>query len=188
MGQALTVVAFFDRRKDAEHGVSSLVQAGFPPEQVGYLEPTEAPELKDPIRGVAGAIAIGASSGAVIGGALAAVTVGLVPGVGEALVAGALVPVLLAAVTGSSAGAVAGGLFGAEDEPHCLKELQAGRILVSVEVADPAAEARAAALLGASNALEVDSLGQGYFLNVQLTERMTTGRWQAAAGDLTTSP
>jgi hypothetical protein len=70
-------------------------------------------------------------------------------------------------VTGSSTGAVAGGLLGtaasSEDEPYFMEEIQAGRILVSVEVPDAEAEARAAALLGASQALEVDSLGTTHF-------------------------
>ena len=167
MAHALTVVALYERDEDAKHAVSSLVEAGFPAEHVGYLEPTDMPELKNPAKGAAEGIAVGAGSGAVIGGILGAVAVGLIPGVGPALVAGALVPVVMGLVTGSSTGAVAGGLLGtaasSEDEPYFMEEIQAGRILVSVEVPDAEAEARAAALLGASHALEVDSLGTTHF-------------------------
>ena len=165
MAHALTVVALFANRENAEQAVSRLVRASFPPEHVGYLEPTNVRELRNPAKGAAEGIAAGATSGALIGGVLAAVEVG-VPGVGEALVAGALLPMVMGAVTGSYTGAVAGGLFGAaasgEGEPYFMEEIQAGRILVSVEVADRAAEARAATVLGESNALEVDSLGTAH--------------------------
>ena len=166
MAHALTVVALFADRENAEQAVTRLVRAGFPPEHVGYLQPTDVRELRNPAKAAAEGIAAGATSGALIGGVLGAVTVGLVPLVGPALVAGALLPVVMGAVTGSSAGAVTGGLFGAaassEEEPYFMEEIQAGRILVSVEVPDPAAEAKAAAILGESNALEVDSLGTAH--------------------------
>jgi hypothetical protein len=99
---------------------------------------------------------------------LAAVgVVGLVPGIGEVLVAGALLPVVMGAVTGSSTGAVAGGYLGAaagrEEEPYFLPEVQAGRVLVCVEVPDTASQAKAETLLTESSALEVDSLGTTHF-------------------------
>jgi hypothetical protein len=153
----------FAQRDDAHQAASSLLQAGFPAEHVGYLEPTDVQKLRNPAKGAAEGIAAGASSGAVIGAILGAVAVGLVPGVGEALVAGALVPVVMGLVTGSATGGVAGGLLGtaasSEDEPYFMEEVQAGRILVSVEVPDPATEARAAEVLRGSEAMEVDSLG-----------------------------
>jgi hypothetical protein len=167
MAHALTVVALFARREDAQRAAMSLLQAGFPAEHIGYLEPTDVRELNNPAKGAAEGIATGASSGAVIGGLLGAVAVGLIPGVGQALVAGALVPVVMGIVTGGATGAVAGGLLGtaasSEDELYFMEEIEAGRILVSVEVPDPAAEARAAALLPESGALEVDSLGTTHF-------------------------
>jgi hypothetical protein len=166
MAHALTVVAVFAERHDAQHATSSLLQAGFPAEHIGYLEPADVQELKNPAKGAAEGIAAGGSSGAVIGGILGAVAVGLIPGVGEALVAGALVPVVMGVVTGGSTGAVAGGLLGtaasSEDEPYFMEEIQAGRILVSVEVPDTTAEANAGALLRESKALEVDSLGTAH--------------------------
>jgi hypothetical protein len=166
MAHPLTVVALFADRENAEQAVSKLVQAGYPPEHVGYLEPTDVREVRNPARGAAEGIAVGGASGVVIGGVLAAVATGLVPGVGVALVAGALVPVIMGVVTGGSTGAVAGGLLGAEasseDDSYFMEEIQAGRILVSVEVPDQAAEAKAEALLRESNALEVDSLGTAH--------------------------
>ncbi len=166
MAHALTVVALFSRRDDGQHAVTSLLQAGFPAEHIGFLEPTDVPELKNQAKGAAEGIAIGASSGAVIGGILGAVAVGLIPGVGAAVVAGALVPLVMGVVTGGAAGAATGGLVGpaatGEDDLYFLEEIQAGRVLVSVEVPDPPAEARASALLRENKALEVDSLGTAH--------------------------
>jgi hypothetical protein len=162
MAHPLTVVALFGRPGDAHHAATSLLQAGFPAEHVGYLEPADLPELKHPARGAAEGILVGGSSGAVIGGILGAVAVGLIPGVGPALVAGALVGV----ATGGSTGAVAGGLLGtevsSEDESYFMEEIQAGRILVSAEVPDRAAETKADEVLRESGALEVDSLGTAH--------------------------
>jgi hypothetical protein len=111
-------------------------------------------------------MAIGGSSGAVIGAVLGAVSAGLVPGVGAAVVAGALVPVVMGLVTGGATGAVSGGLLGtaagSEEEPYFMEEIQAGRVLVSVEVPDSAADEKAAAVLRESDALEVDSLGTAH--------------------------
>jgi hypothetical protein len=166
MSHALTVVGLFAHREDAEHAVRSLIRAGFPPEEIGYLEPTEVRESKNPARAAVKGVVAGAASGSAIGALLAAVGVGLVPGLGQVLVAGALVPVVTGAVLGGSTGAVTGGLLGAtageEDEPYFMEEVQAGRILVSVEVGDETAEAKVADLLRTSNALEVDSLGTAH--------------------------
>jgi hypothetical protein len=160
---AITVVGLFADREDAERAIANLIQADFSPEYIGYLEPTDIRQLKNPAEGAAKGIATGAASGAVLGALLAAVAVGLVPGLGEVLVAGALVPVVMGAVLGGSTGAVAGGLLGAEasseDELYFMEEIQAGRILVCVEVDDQTAEEKAAEVLRRSHALEVDSLG-----------------------------
>jgi hypothetical protein len=157
------VVGLFAGREDAEQAIANLIQAGFSPEHIGYLEPPDIRQLKNPAEGAAKGIAAGAASGAFLGGLLAAVAVGLVPRLGEVLVAGALVQVVIGAVLGGSIGAVAGGLLGAEasseDELYFMEEIQAGRILVSVDVDDQTAEEKAAEVLRGSHALEVDSLG-----------------------------
>lgn len=167
MAHALTVLALFDGRESAEPAVRGLVQAGFSAEHVGYLEPRDVQQLKNAGKAFAEGILGGASSGAVIGGVLAAVAVGLIPGIGEVLVAGALLPVVMGAMTGSSTGAVAGGYLGAaaggEEEPYFMQEVQAGRVLVSVEVPDTVCQAKAETLLTESGALEVDNLGTTHF-------------------------
>jgi len=166
MAHALTVLALFARRESAEGAVGRLVDAGFPTEHIGYLEPVDVRQLKNPARAAGRGIAAGSSSGLLIGGILAAIAVGLVPGVGPVLVAGALLPVVMGAVTGGATGAVAGGLLdseaGGEEDPYFLEEVQAGRILVSVEVPDAGAQEKAAGLLRESAPLEVDTLGTAH--------------------------
>jgi hypothetical protein len=159
MGHERTVVALFARREDADQAITRLIESGISPEQIGYLEPLDERELKNPAKGAAEGIAVGATSGAVIGGVLAAV--GLIPGVGPALIAGALLPVVLGTATGAATGGAMGGLLGADlssdQELYFMEEVQAGRILVSAEV--EGGEAEAMRVLSNSAALEVDRLG-----------------------------
>jgi hypothetical protein len=161
MARERTVVGLFARQEDAHQAITRLIESGIRPEHIGYLEPLDEAEVKDPAKGAARGIAVGASSGAVIGGLLAAAAVGLIPGIGPALVAGALLPVVLGTVTGAAGGGAIGGLLGSdlstEEEPYFMQEVQSGRVLVSVEVEGDEAEAER--LLSASGALEVDRLG-----------------------------
>jgi hypothetical protein len=161
MAHEQTVVALFARREDAHQAMARLIDSGIGPEHIGYIEPLDERESKDPAKGAAEGIAVGATSGAVVGAVLAAAAVGLIPGVGPALVAGALLPVLLGTVGGAVTGATAGGLLGgdvsSDEEPYFMQEVQAGRILVSAEVAPE--ETDATTKLLSSAALEVDRLG-----------------------------
>jgi hypothetical protein len=160
MAHERTVVALFARREDAHQAITKLIESGIRPEHVGYLEPLDEREPKNPATRAGQGIAAGAASGAVVGGVLAAAAVGLIPGVGPALIAGALLPVVLGTAGGAAAGAVAGGLLGAEsseEEPYFMQEVQTGRILVSVEV--EGRETEVETLLTNSGALEVDRLG-----------------------------
>ena len=162
MAHEQTVVALFARREDAHQAITRLVESGIDPERVGYIEPVDERDAKNPAKGAAEGIAVGATSGAVASAVLAAAAVGLIPGVGPALVAGALLPVMLGTVGGAVTGATVGGLLGgdlsSDEEPYFMEEVQAGRILVSAEVEPGEADA-AAALLSDSAALEVDRLG-----------------------------
>lgn len=161
MAHGRTVVALYARGEDAEHAITSLITSGIPPEHIGYLEPIDERQLKNPARGAAEGMAIGATSGAVIGGVLGAAIVSLIPGVGPALAAGALVPVVMGALTGAATGAVGGGLVGAdlssEEDLYFMEEVHTGRLLVAVEV--DGGEEDVAALLRDHGALEVDRLG-----------------------------
>lgn len=155
-----TLVALFKRREDAEQAIASLVKAGFSPKQVGYLEATDVPRPKNSTKGAVEGMGVGATSEAVIGGALGVAAVRLIPGLGPSLVAGSLLPVMAAAVTGAVAGEETGGLLGAElgeeEEPYFMEEVRAGRILVTVGTDQ---EEEAAALLRNNAPIRVDSLG-----------------------------
>ena len=160
MAHKQTVVALFARREDADDAITRLIASGVRPDRIGYLEPVDEGELKDPAKGAAEGIAVGGASGVVLGGVLAA-TVGLIPGIGPALIGGILLQVLIGVVGGGATGAVAGGLLGveasSEKDLYFVEEVQSGRILVSVEVDRD--ETEATILLSASRALEVDRLG-----------------------------
>jgi len=162
MAHERTVVALFARREDVDRAIAKLLETGIHPERIGYLEPLDERELKNPATGAAKGVEVGAASGAVIGGVLAAAAVGLIPGIGPALVAGSLLPVVLGAAGGAATGAVAGGLLGVneptEEEPYFMQEVQSGRFLASVEVEEEE-ETEVATLLSSSGALEVDRLG-----------------------------
>jgi hypothetical protein len=161
MAHARIVVALFARRDDARQAITKLIESGISPEHIGYLEPLDEHEMKNPAKGAAEGIAVGGTSGAVIGGVIAAAAVGLIPGVGPALIGGALLPVVMSSVGGAATGAVAGGLLGAdlggEGELYFMEEVQSGRILVSVEV--EGGETEVATLLSESGAFEVSRLG-----------------------------
>ncbi len=160
MAHERTVVALFARPEDAHQAITKLIESGISPQHIGYLEPVDERESKNPAKAAGEGIAVGAASGVVVGGLLAAAAVALIPGVGPALVAGALLPVVLGAAGGSATGAVVGGLLGAhssEEEPYFMQEVQSGRILVSAEVEGD--EGATEALLSSTGALEVDRLG-----------------------------
>lgn len=161
MAHERTVVALYANREDAQKAMTRLAESGIPQEHIGYLEPVDERELKNPARGAAEGIAAGTTSGAVVGAILASVMVAMVPGIGPALVAGSLLPAVLGAVAGGAAGGTVGGLLGTDlagdDELFFMQEVHAGRILVSAEV--ERGEDETAKLLAESGALEVDRLG-----------------------------
>ena len=155
-----TVVALFASRDEADGAVAGLLKVGFRAEDIGSAERSDVRKSSSSRkRGKAG-IVLGASSLAVAGGVTGPLVVGLSSIVGAALAA------LVGLAFGGYAGAVLGGLFsadaGSDDEPYFMREIRAGRVLVSAEVADYAGESRAAAVLHDNNALEVDSLGSAH--------------------------
>jgi hypothetical protein len=164
-----TVVALFASRDDADGSITSLLKAGLAAENIGFVESSDVKQQSRK-RGMGG-ILLGASSLALAGGVAGPMVVGL------SSIAGAAVAAVVGLAFGGYAGAVLGGLFGGDaggdDEPYLLREVRAGRVLVSVEVADYAAESRTAAALHGSNALEVDSLGSGH-LGVELRHPQAT--------------
>ena len=152
-----TVIALFDDPDDARESLSRLLDLGLAPEEIGFLEPADVGARKNPAkRGLKGVL-LGTFAGAVGGGLLGALAVGL-PDVGGAIFAAAVGIGL-----GGYAGAILGDFFGndsgGEDETYFLQEIRAGKVLVSADVLDREGEARALSALQESNAWEVDSLG-----------------------------
>lgn len=94
---------------------------------------------------VTGNEAEGAVGGGIVGGLVGAVAALLIPGIGPALAGG----IIVTAIGGAAIGAVTGGLLGAfagmgiprEEAHHYQRELEAGRVLVTVQANDQSAEA-----------------------------------------------
>src|SRR5258708_32608965 len=103
MAHEQTVVALFARSEDARHAIARLLESGIHAEHIGYLEPLDEKDLKNPAKGAAEGMAAGAGAGLVLAAAAGA----RVPGLRPALGAGAPPPV----VWGSSVGGGARGLF-----------------------------------------------------------------------------
>lgn len=154
-----TLLGIFRSHEDAERGVNALVQAGFPPSEIGFLGPGEADQPQFP---KAAAVGTGAGGvvGAIAGGLLGAASMVVAPGVGPIVTVGAWLPPLIGVVTGGSAGGTLGGLLslaGVEDEGlHYRQQIQAGRFIVNVTT-DQADQARGA--FQEAGALEVADLG-----------------------------
>jgi len=154
------MVALFTSQADAERALSMLADAGFRPEEMGFLGPHEVQE-PDHARRQAAGIGGGAVAGSLAGGLLGAAAVSAIPGIGPVITAGALLPIVMTAVTGGAAGGTIGSLLTAavsKDELlYFMQEVQAGRSLLSVTT-DRAELARQ--LLVQSGAMEVAHVGR----------------------------
>jgi hypothetical protein len=156
-----TVVALFTGQAEAELALSALAEAGFRPEDMGFLGPREVQEPDHAKRQVVG-VGSGAVAGGLAGGLLGAVAASAIPGIGPVITAGALLPIVMAAVTGSATGGTVGSLMTAaasrDQLLYYLQEVQAGRSLLSITT-DRVEDARAVLLQsGAMEAAEVGSV------------------------------
>jgi hypothetical protein len=118
-------VGVFSSRRDAEHALNELRDAGFPMDRISVV--ARNAEHGDRMAGTEVSDRIddnkadeGAATGAAAGGALGALTgllVGLgavaIPGIGPVMLAGATATALATTLSGTAIGAVAGGLIGA---------------------------------------------------------------------------
>jgi hypothetical protein len=128
LNQQKRAVGVFSSRRDAEHALSELRDAGFPMAKVSVI----AKDADDGGGKLAGADMSnnvgnkadeGAATGAATGGALGTLTgllVGLgaiaIPGLGPVMLAGATATTIATTLSGGAIGAAAGGLFGALDQ------------------------------------------------------------------------
>lgn len=142
-----TVVGVFDDRSRANAAVEELRLHGFLYEQIGLVSPgvRDDPAEGRPLNYMPEGEAVGAATGATIGGAAGILSVAIMmPPIGPAIIGGALLTWLAGVGSGAAAGTVLGGLFGLgipEDASRWYEnELKAGRSLVTVEEADDRAE------------------------------------------------
>jgi heat induced stress protein YflT len=160
---AKLVTGLFKTRSDAERAVDSLVENGYPREDISLL-------MSDATRGREFALQMatkapeGAATGATVGGALGAIAAGLVvlgiiavPGL-AILGAGPIVATLAGLGAGAAAGGLAGALIGMgipEHEARFYNEaIEKGGILLGVYAHDDRA-AHAKKILEASEAENV---------------------------------
>ncbi len=142
------IVGMFEDRDEAENAIERLRSLGIRADSISIAmkdvagepslaESTGAHDLAEEGAGV------GAVSGAAIGtmvGLLVAGSTFVLPGVGTFLIAGPLA----AALTGAGVGAASGGVFGAlvgsgipePEATHYLEGVQAGRVILAVQVED----------------------------------------------------
>lgn len=147
-----TVVGLFKNQIDAERAIERLKQEGFSENQIGVAM-RDRGQQQELVEGTGTQAAEGAATGAISGGVLGGV-VGLlagvgalaIPGIGPIIAGGALASTLAGAGIGAAAGGLLGALMGMgipeEDARHFDEGFKAGGILVTVNAAGRADEAR----------------------------------------------
>jgi uncharacterized protein (TIGR02271 family) len=174
----LHVIAIFHNENDAQAAARGLLERGFTRDDIGYISrdrregaDVRGTERADIHRGekTSGAVA-GAGVGAAIGGVggLLAGLAGLaIPGIGPLLAAGPIAAALGGAGVGAVAGGVTGGIIGAltdmgvpENEAKEYEEgVRRGGTLLTVRAQDGGKAERAAEIMRAHSATDVDRRG-----------------------------
>jgi hypothetical protein len=147
------IVGLFDNKRDAERAVDELRRAGYSDDQIGVAA-RDADVQEDVRKGTSDnkgtsageAAAIGAAGGAGVGLLWGlGVIGGVLPAIGPVIAGGALAAVLASAATGAAAAGIAGALIGwgvsEEEAKGYEREVNAGRILISVRAAGQPAQA-----------------------------------------------
>jgi hypothetical protein len=147
-----TVVGVFTERSNADRVVDELVKAGFRNDQIGVV--TRDPQGKTVVKKegdadtyTASGAVTGAVAGAGIGGLVGlGILAGVVPVIGPAIAAGTLATILTNAAGGAAIAGLGGALIGwgvsEEDAKYYDGELQAGRIVVTVQAENHCDSAR----------------------------------------------
>ena len=149
------VIGIFGDYARAQTAVRALIAADFSSEAVSVVGRRDgAPETETDTTGTA----IGVGTGAVLGGALAAMGLAI-PGIGVLLAAGPLAAALAGASVGAAAGSVIGVLvdLGVPDveAQRYAEALRGGRTLVTVTV-DEERSGRAMEILNRHGALDIE--------------------------------
>ena len=164
------VFGLYSTRRQVENAVDELKAQGFRNADVSVLfsenvgtkdfaheKGTKAPE----------GVATGATSGAVVGGALgwlAGIGALAIPGVGPLIAAGPIIGALTGVGVGGTVGGIAGGLIGLGIPEYEAKRyegrIKSGNILLSVHVDDSAWAKKAESILKDTGADEVSSTSE----------------------------
>ena len=165
-----TTVGVFHSREAAERAITELKQAGYRDSQIGVVgKNIHGKSVKTNSSGkVEEGATIGAASGAAAGASVMAlgslaVSFGVIPVIGPILAVGPLAAALISAAGGAAGGAAVAGIAGAligwgvseEDAQYYEDEVQAGRILVTVDRDDRPDAAMVFTRLGAFDRREM---------------------------------
>src|SRR5438105_2007730 len=143
------VVGVFDHYAQAEKAMNDLLTAGFGASQIGFAMRGDESQLQESDKAEAyGQAAIsrtstGAAVGAVLGGALGAITSLLIPGFGPVLLSGILLMAAGGGIAGGFAGLMSTMELSDEEKRYYHAELERGRCLVFVKAGDRYSEALA---------------------------------------------
>jgi hypothetical protein len=150
--QQRVALAIFDRLDHAESAARDLRTAGVPDDDVSfvYKRPGSLPELGAEETHTGNGTVAGATTGALLGGALGLVALAI-PGIGPLLAAGPIV----AAISGALAGGTLGGLIGSfvglgvpKEQAQAYEEaVRNGGIVLAVRLTDPATNDRVLEIL-----------------------------------------
>lgn len=133
------VVGVFHNQHDANEAIDDLLANGFTAKEVGFAMRGHASHLDESEKSEAyGEAAIvrtstGAAAGAVLGGALGAISALLIPGFGPVLLAGILIMAAGGGFAGGFIGLMSTMELSEEEKIYYHNELEAGRCLVFVK-------------------------------------------------------
>jgi hypothetical protein len=153
------VVAVFDSFAQAEAALTALHASGVPAHDVSLVgkQPGDAPEVSARDTHATGGGTVGATVGAAIGGLLGLAALAI-PGVGPLVAAGAIGSALTGAAAGGFTGALVGSFAGlgvpTEHGERYEQAVRSGAVVLTVQVADPEAAARARGELEQAGARE----------------------------------
>jgi hypothetical protein len=143
------LVAVFDSHSEADQAIHDLLASGFTAKEVGFAMRGQPAHLGESEQSEAYGVAAvtrtstGAVAGAVVGGALGAISALLIPGFGPVLLAGMLIMAAGGSLAGGFAGLMSTIQLTEEEKRYYHNELKAGRCLVFVKTGDRYSEALA---------------------------------------------
>jgi hypothetical protein len=134
MTQGYIAVGVVHEPAQARRVLEELRQAGYSDDEIGYLARAGA---REPDSTTVASITTSAAEGGLVGGLLGAAVALLIPGFGPAIAGGILATTLGGAALGAAAGGILDVLisleFPEEEARHYQRELEAGRIVITVK-------------------------------------------------------